>query len=59
VLTSDKGKGKAGAKSKVVEKGKEKEVVYDGIEGSVHDLALRRAILRGYEQFKVRGISRS
>lgn len=53
----DKGKEKA----KVPEKGKDKETetetgpVYDFLEGSVHDIALRQDILRGYERFKVCG----
>ncbi|KAG6840668.1 hypothetical protein C0991_005216 [Blastosporella zonata] len=48
---------KAKDKPKSSEKGKEKETdntpVYDYQEGSVHDLALRADILRGYEQFKL------
>ncbi|KAG5649611.1 hypothetical protein H0H81_002856 [Sphagnurus paluster] len=57
-LPVERGKGKSGSKS--TEKGKEKErespettIVFDYQEGSVHDLALRADILRGYEQFKL------
>ncbi|KAG6908786.1 hypothetical protein DXG01_003315 [Tephrocybe rancida] len=53
----DKGKIKAKDKPKANEKGKEKQLdnapLYDYQEGSVHDLALRADILRGYEQFKL------
>lgn len=49
----DNGKGKASEKPKSSEAVKEKEPIYDCLEGSVHDVALRRALLRGYEQFKV------
>ncbi|KAG6883567.1 hypothetical protein C0992_008446 [Termitomyces sp. T32_za158] len=53
----DKGKGKAKNKSKLNGKGQDKDLevgpLYDYQEGSVHDLALRADILRGYEQFKV------
>ncbi|KAH9978321.1 hypothetical protein BJV74DRAFT_859937 [Russula compacta] len=47
-------KGKA--KAKAADKGKNGEgnnVVYDYNEGSVHDLALRAQVLRGYEEFKL------
>ena len=53
----EKGKGKSKDKSKSNENGKEKglnnALLFDYQEGSVHDLALRADILRGYEQFKV------
>jgi hypothetical protein len=42
--------------AKAANKGKNEEsnVVYDYDEGSVHDVALRAQVLRGYEEFKVR-----
>ncbi|GLB43405.1 putative fungal domain of unknown function (DUF1712) [Lyophyllum shimeji] len=56
----EKSKGKSREKPKSREKGKEsvKEStesapLFDYQEGSVHDLALRADILRGYEQFKL------
>ncbi|KNZ79607.1 Vacuolar fusion protein CCZ1 like protein [Termitomyces sp. J132] len=53
----EKGKGKSKDKLKSSERGKEKglgnTLLYDYQEGSVHDLVLRAAILRGYEQFKL------
>lgn len=52
----ERGKGKIKNKSKFDDKGKEdvkNTPLYDYQEGSVHDLALRADILRGYEQFKV------
>ncbi|KAF8074730.1 hypothetical protein FPV67DRAFT_1474742 [Lyophyllum atratum] len=55
----EKSKGKSKDKSKSTEKGKEKEKesesapLFDYQEGSVHDLALRADLLRGYEQFKL------
>ncbi|KAG6811705.1 hypothetical protein H0H92_006212 [Tricholoma furcatifolium] len=55
----DKGKTKAKNKSKPSEKGKGKEIdsdnapLYDYQEGSIHDIALRADILRGYEEFKL------
>ncbi|KAG6900327.1 hypothetical protein C0993_012524 [Termitomyces sp. T159_Od127] len=52
-----KGKGKTKDRSKANEKGKDKDLkntpLYDYQEGSIHDLALRADILRGYEQFKL------
>ena len=45
-----KDKGKSGAKA--IDKG-ESSVVYDYHDASVHDLALRAQVLRGYEEFKV------
>ena len=52
-VAPDKGKGKTSEKPKSSEATKEKELMYDSLEDSVHDVALRRALLRGYEQFKV------
>ncbi|KAG6832673.1 hypothetical protein H0H87_000855 [Tephrocybe sp. NHM501043] len=53
----DKDKAKSKDRSKSNEKGKGKATetipLYDYQEGSVHDLALRADILRGYEQFKL------
>jgi hypothetical protein len=49
-----KDKGKSGAKPADKGKNCESSVVYDYHDGSVHDLALRSQILRGYEEFKVR-----
>ena len=54
-VAPDKGKGKASEKQKSVVK--EGGPMYDSIEGSIHDVALRRALLRGYEQFKVGFVS--
>ncbi|KAI9440683.1 hypothetical protein H4582DRAFT_1938731 [Lactarius indigo] len=48
-----KDKGKSG--SKAADKGRngESSVVYDYHDASVHDLALRAQVLRGYEEFKL------
>ncbi|KAF9460520.1 hypothetical protein BDZ94DRAFT_1265778 [Collybia nuda] len=55
--TPDKGKGKGKEKTRIPEKGKGKETttepVYDFLEGSVLDIALKQDILRGYDQFKL------
>ena len=48
-----KDKGKSGAKPADKGKDGENSAVYDYHDGSVHDLALRAQILRGYEEFKV------
>ena len=56
VSRTSQDKAKAKGKGKAKEKEKEKEgsvTIYDYYEGSVHDIALRQDILRGYEQFKV------
>ena len=52
--SANKGKGKAVAKAAYKGKNEESDVVYDYDEGSVHDVALRAQVLRGYEEFKVR-----
>ncbi|KAI0246709.1 hypothetical protein BJV78DRAFT_1348660 [Lactifluus subvellereus] len=46
---ANKGKGKDKGKGKSAER----SVVYDYHDGSVHDLALRAQVLRGYEEFKL------
>ncbi|EPQ56355.1 hypothetical protein GLOTRDRAFT_138110 [Gloeophyllum trabeum ATCC 11539] len=55
---STKGKAKAKEKERSQEpskgKGKEPETVYDYHDSSLHDLALRTHLLRGYELFKVK-----
>lgn len=43
-MTKDKGKSR----------GNEASTVYDYHDGSIYDLALKRRIMNGYEQFKVR-----
>ncbi|KAI9458128.1 hypothetical protein BJY52DRAFT_1269847 [Lactarius psammicola] len=48
-----KDKGKSGAKAADKGKNGESSVVYDYHDGSVHDLALRAQVLRGYEEFKL------
>lgn len=61
-VVQEKGKAKSKEKGKEKGKGKETEMqtgpVYDFLEGSVHDIALRQDILRGYERFKVCGFYR-
>ena len=49
-MTKGKNKGKGKAKDSTTAK---PEVVYDYQDGSLHDLALRTHLLRGYELFKV------
>ncbi|KAI0272602.1 hypothetical protein BC834DRAFT_817474 [Gloeopeniophorella convolvens] len=50
-----KSKDKGKTKAKETDKGRngEAQIVYDYHDGSVHDLALRAQILRGYEEFKL------
>jgi hypothetical protein len=50
-----KTKGKEKEKPKISDTGKDPSTPpYDYLEGSVHDVALRQDVLRGYERFKVR-----
>ncbi|KAH9167466.1 hypothetical protein EDB89DRAFT_2115562 [Lactarius sanguifluus] len=48
-----KDKGKSGAKAADKGKNGESSVIYDYHDASVHDLALRAQVLRGYEEFKL------
>jgi hypothetical protein len=52
-------KGKSKSKTKPTDKGKEKDLpsLYEYEDGFVHDSALRAHILKGYERFKVGGVS--
>jgi hypothetical protein len=55
--TKGKEKGKEKEKPKISDTGKERDPsrpMYDYLEGSVHDVALRQDVSRGYERFKVR-----
>lgn len=50
--STNKGKGKIVKEKAKTEKEKGSPVMYDNIEGSVHDVSLRQDLLRGYERFK-------
>lgn len=54
----EKSKEKGKEKSKGKEKGKgnekDQEIIYDYVDASAHDFALRADLMKGYEQFKAR-----